>query len=137
METLLPFFERERMQLRVDPHLDAFVDDGLEALRIIRGLNSPDVADMFDHHGSHGLRSVANPSGNAVRVHQHLTIGDGDVDWTGFFAGLATNGFFERDDSILVSNVFAADEDEDEDAEAVSRFQLETIRNYIAAATLN
>jgi myo-inositol catabolism protein IolH len=164
METLLPILEREGIQLRIDPHPDDFVEDGLEALRIIRGLNSPNVgfvyvgshtfhmgntpeaimqaagsrlgtayvADTFDHHRSHGLRYISNPPGNAVRVHQHLTIGDGDVDWPGFFAGLAANGFFDRDDSILVSNVFA----EDENAEAVSRFQLEAIRNYIADATL-
>ena len=64
-------------------------------------------------------------------MHQHLKLGDGDVNWDGFFAGLAANGFFGRDDSILVSNVFA----EDENAEAVSRFQLETIQRHIAAAT--
>jgi myo-inositol catabolism protein IolH len=64
-------------------------------------------------------------------VHQHLRLGDGDVDWDGFFAGLAANGFFDRDDSILVSNVFA----EDENAESVSRYQLETITRRIAAVT--
>ncbi|MCU1407680.1 MAG: protein iolH [Glaciihabitans sp.] len=163
METLLPIIEREGISLRFDPHPDDFVEDALEALRIIRGLNSASVgfvyvgshtfhygnnpsgimaaagaklgtayvADTFDHTRSHGLRYISNPPGNTARVHQHLRLGDGDVDWDGFFAGLAGNGFFDRDDSILVSNVFA----EDEDAENVSRFQLETITAHIKTAT--
>jgi myo-inositol catabolism protein IolH len=92
METLLPILEREGIQLRIDPHPDDFVEDGLEALRIIRGLNSPNVgfvyvgshtfhmgntpeaimqaagsrlgtayvADTFDHHRSHGLRTASS-----------------------------------------------------------------------------
>ena len=163
METLLPLVEQEGISLRFDPHPDDFVEDGLEALRILRGLNSPAVgfvyvgshtfhygnnpegimaaagpklgtayvADTFDHNRSHGLRYISNPPGNTARVHQHLKLGDGDVNWDGFFASLAANGFFDRDDSILVSNVFA----EDENAHAVSRFQLETIQRHIAAAT--
>jgi myo-inositol catabolism protein IolH len=160
MEELLPLFESEGLQVRIDPHPDDFVEDGLEALRIIRGLDSPRVglvyvgshtfhlgnnapaimaaagkrlgtayvADTFDHHRSHGLRYITNPPGNAVRVHQHLRLGDGDVDWDEFFAGLAAAGFFDRDDSILVSNVFA----EDERAAEVSRHQLEHIQRYIS-----
>jgi len=160
METLLPLVEKEGISLRFDPHPDDFVEDGLEALRIIRGLNSSSVgfvyvgshtfhygndpegimaaageklgtayvADSYDHTRSHGLRYISNPPGNAARVHQHLKLGDGDVNWTQFFAGLAANGFFSRDDSVLVSNVFA----EDENAEAVSRFQLAEIQRYIA-----
>lgn len=163
METLLPLIEKEGLSLRFDPHPDDFVEDGLEALRILRGLNSPAVgfvyvgshtfhygnspdaimnaagtklgtayvADTFDHNRSHGLRYISNPPGNTSRVHQHLKVGDGDVNWDGFFAGLAANGFFDRDDSILVSNVFA----EDENAAAVSRFQRETIQRHIAAVT--
>jgi len=160
MEELLPLFEREGLQVRIDPHPDDFVEDGREALRIIRGLDSPSVglvyvashtfhlgnnapgimaaagkrlgsayvADTFDHHRSHGLRYITNPPGNAVRVHQHLRLGDGDVNWDEFFAALAATGFFDRDDSILVSNVFA----EDERAEDVSRYQLEQIQRYVS-----
>ena len=46
------------------------------------------VADTMDHHASHGLRYITNPPGNPVRVHQHLKIGDGDVNWDEFFGGL-------------------------------------------------
>ncbi|WP_285042540.1 sugar phosphate isomerase/epimerase [Plantibacter sp. LMC-P-059a] len=161
METLLPLAEREGVRINFDPHPDDFVEDGLEAWRIIRGLNSSSVgfvyvashtfhygdraatllpeigarlgavyaADTFDHHRSHGLRYISNPPGNAARVHQHLAIGDGDVDWSGLFATLGRTGFLDREDAIVVSNVFA----EDERADEVSRFQLERLRALIDA----
>nr|WP_228506244.1 sugar phosphate isomerase/epimerase family protein [Frigoribacterium sp. VKM Ac-2530] len=162
MEELLPIIEREGIQVFIDPHPDDFVEDGLEALRVIRGLNSSNVglayvachtfhyggdmagimaaagqslglvhiADTFDHHRSHGLRYITNPPGNAARVHQHLKIGDGDVDWDGFFGGLGKLGFLDRDDAVAVSSVFA----EDEDVDAVSRYQREQILSRIASA---
>jgi myo-inositol catabolism protein IolH len=162
MEELLPYFDREGIRVLIDPHPDDFVEDGLEAVRVIRGLNSASVgmafvschtfhygdqtdaifaaagqsiglvhiADTFDHHRSHGLRYITNPPGNAVRVHQHLPIGRGDVDFDQFFGGLKGLGFFDRDDTVAVSSVFA----EDENADEVSRFQLAEITRRIADA---
>jgi myo-inositol catabolism protein IolH len=162
MDELLPVFEREGIRVNIDPHPDDFVENGLEALRVIRGLDSDSVgfvyvashtfhygndapgiiaaagarlgaayaADTFDHTRSHGLRYITNPPGNPARVHQHLRIGDGDVDWPQYFGALARIGFLDRDDALIVSNVFA----EDEDWEAVSRSQLATIRDGVAAA---
>src|SRR3981189_2722993 len=43
MEELLPIFEREGIDVRIDPHPDDFVEDGLESLRLIRRLNTPNV----------------------------------------------------------------------------------------------
>ena len=40
MEELLPTFEREGLHVNIDPHPDDFVENGLEALRINRGLDS-------------------------------------------------------------------------------------------------
>jgi myo-inositol catabolism protein IolH len=148
--------------VNIDPHPDDFVENGLEAVRIIRGLDSDAVgfvyvgahtfhygndahgilaaartrlgaayvADTFDHTRSHGLRYITNPPGNPARVHQHLKMGDGDVDWTEFFRELAGVGFLDREDALIVSNVFAEDEHWDE----VSRSQLSAIRDGIAAA---
>ncbi|WP_420370066.1 sugar phosphate isomerase/epimerase family protein [Curtobacterium sp. L1-20] len=155
MEELLPIIERSGMRVLIDPHPDDFVEDGLEALRVIRGLNSKHVgfvyvachtfhyggntdeiidaagdalqlvhvADAYDHRRSHGLRYITNPPGNAVRVHQHLPVGRADVDFDAFWAALDRVGFTAREDTVAVSSVFA----EDEDADAVSRSQLDTI----------
>ena len=128
MEELLPVFEGEGVQLRLEPHPDDFVEDGMVAVDMIRGINSPlvsflycaphtfhmggnmveimeyagdlmtqlHVADSFDHTGSSGLRYITNPPGNAVRVHQHLDIGQGEV-WDLFFETLGRLGFGEGD----------------------------------------
>ena len=160
MEKLLPIIEREGIDLLIDPHPDDFVEDGLEAIRVIRGLNSPNVgmvfvachtfhmghpmgevmragkdlirlvhvADTMDHHASHGLRYITNPPGNTARVHQHLRIGAGDVDWDDFFGGLAEIGFLDNPDAVMCNSVFA----EDENAADMARYQLTTMREYIA-----
>ncbi len=61
------------------------------------------VADSFDHTGSSGLRYIVNPPGSQVTVHQHLDIGQGEVDFEEFFSGLERIGF----DGIVTSCVFA------------------------------
>lgn len=159
MEELLPLIESEGLQINFDPHPDDFVEDGLEAWRVLRGLNStavgfvyvgshtfhygdrsttllPEIgaqlgavytADTFDHRRSHGLRYISNPPGNTARIHQHLRIGDGDVDWSELFAALDAIGYLDRDDALIVSNVFA----EDEAADEVSQFQLVRLRELI------
>ncbi|KHK97811.1 protein iolH [Microbacterium mangrovi] len=160
MEELLPIIEREGLRLNIDPHPDDFVEDGLEAWRVLRGLNSkaigfvyvashtfhygdrattllPEIgdrlgavytADTFDHRRSHGLRYISNPPGNTARIHQHLAIGAGDVDWSELFGTLGAIGYLDRDDALLVSNVFA----EDEAADAVSRSQLARLRELVS-----
>ena len=160
MEELLPLIEAEGLRLNVDPHPDDFVEDGLEAWRVLRGLNASAIgfvyvashtfhygdratsllleigdrlgavytADSFDHRRSHGLRYISNPPGNPSRVHQHLRIGDGDVDWDELFGALRAIGYLDREDALIVSNVFA----EDEAADDVSRFQLARLRELIA-----
>lgn len=161
MEELIPLIESEDINVAIDPHPDDFVEEGLAAWRVIRGVNSPNlsfvyvaahsfhmkdqpldimeavgdrlrvvhVADTMDHHASHGLRYITNPPGNAVRVHQHLKIGDGDVNWDEFFGGLAENGFTDREDSVMVSCVFA----ENENAAEVAKYQLRTMQDYVSS----
>ncbi len=156
MEELLPIFEREGLQLHLEPHPDDFVEDGHEALRLIRGLDNElvsflycaphtfhmggdiegimrdagpllthlHIADSFDHRASSGLRYILNPPGTPARIHQHLDIGQGEVDWDLFFATLADVGF----DGIATVCVFAWEER----AEESSRFNLDKIREYVA-----
>jgi len=64
------------------------------------------VADSMDHTASDGLRYITNPPGNPVRVHQHMDIGRGDVDFDEAFAALAGIGF----DGVLTTCVFGWDD---------------------------
>lgn len=159
MEELVPIIEKEGIKVFIDPHPDDFVENGLAAWRVIRGINSKNfgmvyvashtfhmqeqpleimraagerigivhVSDTMDHNRSHGLRYISNPPGNAVRVHQHLKMGDGDVNWDEFFSGLKEIGFLDNPNSVMCSSVFA----ENENAVEVAKFQLETMTSYI------
>jgi myo-inositol catabolism protein IolH len=156
LEELLPVFEREGVQLRLEPHPDDFVENGHEALSLIRGIDNDlvsflycaphtfhqggdmeaimrdagpllthlHIADSFDHRASSGLRYILNPPGTPARVHQHLDIGQGEVDWDLFFATLADLKF----DGIATVCVFAWEER----ARESSRFNLDKIREYVA-----
>ena len=82
------------------------------------------VADTFNPKASSGLRYIVNPPGAQVRVHQHLDIGQGEINWDIFFATLAETGF----DGVLSSCVFAWEERADDS----SRFMLGEIQRYLA-----
>ena len=75
------------------------------------------VADSMDHTASDGLRYITNPPGNPVRVHQHMEVGRGEVDYDEVFAALASVGF----DGVVSSCVFGFEED----AVAISERQRE------------
>jgi myo-inositol catabolism protein IolH len=64
------------------------------------------LGDTLDHRASSGLRYIVNPPGSPVRVHQHLDIGQGEVDFEALFSGLREVGF----DGILTTCVFAWEE---------------------------
>jgi myo-inositol catabolism protein IolH len=81
------------------------------------------VADVLNHRASSGLRYIVNPPGSAVRVHQHLDIGQGEVDWDACFDALRRVKF----DGILTSCVFAWEER----AVESSRFMFDRIRAYL------
>jgi myo-inositol catabolism protein IolH len=157
MEELLPIFEREGMQLRLEPHPDDFVEDGRTAIDMVRGINSSNVsflycaphtfhmggdiagimeyagdllthvhvADAYDHRASSGLRYIVNPPGSPARVHQHLDIGQGEVDWDEFFSTLGRLNF----DGIMTVCVFAWEER----ARESSLFMREQIQQYTKA----
>ena len=158
MEELLPVFEREGIRLVLEPHPDDFLEDGIGAVDLIRGINSDlvsflycaphtfhqggdlaaimrhagplltqvHIADSFDHRASSGLRYIVNPPGSTARIHQHLDIGQGEVDWDLFFATLAEVGF----DGIATVCVFAWEER----AEDSARFNLAQVNKYAVTA---
>ena len=82
------------------------------------------LADTFDHRASSGLRYIVNPPGPTARVHQHLDIGQGEVDWDLFFRTLSEVGF----DGIATVCVFAWEERAEESA----RFNLARVEEYVA-----
>ncbi len=68
------------------------------------------VADTYNHKASSGLRYICNPPGAKVTIHQHMDIGQGEVNWDQFFSSLAAIGF----DGIMTACVFAWEERADE-----------------------
>jgi myo-inositol catabolism protein IolH len=82
------------------------------------------LADSFDHRGSSGLRYIVNPPGSTARVHQHLDIGQGEVNWDEFFATLAGLDF----NGIATVCVFAWEERARESSVA----NLDRVRGYLA-----
>ena len=82
------------------------------------------VADTFNHKKSSQLRYIVNPPGSSqIRVHQHLDMGQGEIDWDLFFATLAEVRF----DGVLSACVFAWEER----AEESSRFMRGEIQRYL------
>jgi myo-inositol catabolism protein IolH len=82
------------------------------------------VADSFDHRASSGLRYIVNPPGSTARIHQHLDIGQGEVDWDEFFGTLGRHGFGAGEENIMTVCVFAW-EDRAEDSCRVNRERIE------------
>ena len=107
------------------PHNFYFGDDTAKMIETAAPvLAHVHVADTFNHKASSGLRYIVNPPGSTARVHQHLNIGEGEVDWDAFFGTLAKVGF----DGIMTACVFAWEEK----AEESSRFMLAEMKRYVA-----
>ncbi len=47
MEELLPVFERAGVKLALEPHPDDFIEDGLAAVDMIKGINHPNVSFLY------------------------------------------------------------------------------------------
>ena len=109
----------------IAPHTFYYGDDMAAMLRDAAPvLAHVRVADTFNHKASSQLRYIVNPPGSShIRVHQHLNIGEGEIDWDLFFTTLADSGF----DGVLSSCVFAWEERADES----SRFMRSEIQRYL------
>jgi myo-inositol catabolism protein IolH len=108
----------------IAPHSFYYGDDLAETIRATRDiLVHARVADTFNHKASSQLRYIVNPPGSQARVHQHLDMGEGEIDWDVFFSTLAEIGF----DGVLSSCVFAWEER----AEDSSRFMRDEIQRYV------
>ena len=156
MEELVPIFEKEGIQLNIEPHPEDFVETLQPAVDMIRMINSEErplpllraphllfrrrhgrddprgrpgagPRPRRRHLQPQGLLGPAlhrQPAGLDRRaVHQHLDIGQGEVDWDVFFGTLAEVGF----DGIMTACVFAWEER----AEQTSRFMREEMQRYV------
>lgn len=108
----------------IAPHSYYYGDDLADSIRATKDiLVHARVADTFNHKASSQLRYIVNPPGSTARVHQHLDMGEGEIDWDTFFKTLSEIGF----DGVLSSCVFAWEER----AEQSSRFMREEMQRYI------
>lgn len=80
-------------------------------------------ADTFNHKAANGLRYIVNPPGVEATVHQHLNIGEGEVDFDTIFRKLKEMKF----DGIATNSVFAWVEKADESA----RWMLQKLRDEL------
>ncbi|MEV5720380.1 sugar phosphate isomerase/epimerase [Amycolatopsis mediterranei] len=103
-------------------------DPGADVGRMLRHAGSKlahlHIADSFNHKGSSGLRYIMNPPGTPARIHQHLDIGQGEVDWDAFFGTLRDVEF----DGVATVCVFAWEER----AVESSKFMLERVTKELA-----
>ncbi len=72
MEELLPIIESSDLRVLIDPHPDDFVEDGLEALRVIRGLNSKHVGFVYVachtfHYGGN-MDAIMDAAGDSLQL---------------------------------------------------------------------
>ena len=153
MDEVVPMLEREHITMAIEPHPGDFVEDGNSAVDIIRAIGSPyvrylycaphtyhmggnmaemiryaapvlghvHVADTLDHRIP--VRYIVNPLGSPVRIHQHLNIGEGDIDWEMFFRTLQEVGF----DGVMTNSVFAWPDKAEESA----KFMAKKINEYL------
>jgi myo-inositol catabolism protein IolH len=153
IEAIAPLLEREGITMSIEAHPGDFVEDNTGAVDLIASLNSRairylycaphtfhlgtdieamlryaapvlahvHVADTLDH--TKALRFILNPPSPSIRIHQHLNIGEGEVNWPDFFRTLRDIEF----DGILTSSVFAW---QDRGAES-SAFMARQIAHYV------
>jgi len=155
LDVIVPRLEAEGLTLSVEPHPGDLTEDGQQTLDLLRGVRSRSLrylhcAPHTFHLGASPLevvraagddlghvhladtfrpdRIVVNPPDAAVSVHQHLDIGQGEVDFEALFRALADIGF----DGVLTTSVFFWDER----AEDSFRHNLAAVRRLMSAVGL-
>ena len=71
MDELLPILEREGVQLVLEPHPDDFIEDGLDAVGLIKGLNRDWLGFLYctphAFHQGHSPTQIIEAAGETVR----------------------------------------------------------------------
>ena len=70
MDELLPVLEREGVRLVLEPHPDDFIEDGLDAVGMIKGLNRESIGFLYctphAFHQGHGPTAIIEAAGDLV-----------------------------------------------------------------------
>jgi myo-inositol catabolism protein IolH len=116
LDEVLPAAERQGVGLTIEPHPYDFIETNTEAIDLIREIGSPtlrylfctphifhlggDITTMIEYarpvlahvHLADTFRParvILNPPDPGARIHQHLDIGQGEIDWATVFGALA------------------------------------------------
>jgi myo-inositol catabolism protein IolH len=77
MDELLPIFEREGLTLILEPHPDDFVEDGIEAVNLVRGLNRDWIGFLYcTPHTFHQGNNAAGIIEEAAEKLQYVHLAD-------------------------------------------------------------
>jgi myo-inositol catabolism protein IolH len=75
MEALLPRLESEGIKLNIEPHPDDFIEDGIEAVQMVRAINSPLVGFLYcvphTFYQAHPIEEIVEYAGADLK-HLHL-----------------------------------------------------------------
>jgi myo-inositol catabolism protein IolH len=120
LEEVLPAAERQGVEFTIEPHPYDFIESNEEAVDLVSQVGAAslrylfcvphvfhlgsDVAQMVEYaepvlahvHLADTYRPsrvILNPPDPRARIHQHLDIGQGEVDWAAVFGALAHAGF--------------------------------------------
>jgi myo-inositol catabolism protein IolH len=120
VDEVLPAAERQGVAIMIEPHPYDFIETNDQAVDLIREIGSPsvrylfcaphifhlgqDVAQMIEYSAPvlahvhladtyQPARVILNPPDPGARIHQHLDIGQGEIDWAAVFNALARAGF--------------------------------------------
>jgi len=130
MDELIPLLDQAKLRVFIEPHPYDFVETGREALRLLDGIGSDrlgyiycaphtfylggSIADQVSEAGRFlghvhladtfsPSRIIVNPPGADTRIHQHLDIGQGEIEWPTVFRTLAAVSF----KGVMTVSVFA------------------------------
>ena len=120
LDEVLPAAERQGISLMIEPHPYDFIESNTEAVDLIWEIGSQalrylfcaphifhlgdDITAMIEYAAPvlahvhladtfRPARVILNPPDPGTRIHQHLDIGQGEVDWEEVFSALAQVGF--------------------------------------------
>lgn len=120
LDEVLPAAERQGVMFTIEPHPYDFIESNKDAVDLVRQVGSSslrylfcvphvyhlgdDVNQMIEYAAPvlahvhladtyRPSRVILNPPDPRARIHQHMDIGQGEVDWTAVFGSLARIGF--------------------------------------------